>query len=240
MDLLKFLKYCKNNCYSVNTIKSYKSILSQYQENYFDIRLIKRKLMSYFNSPNTVWTHYNVLVSYMKWKNDSRHLKLKQFKMPPIPKKYMPVFNKQFLEKKTNITVLDDEKTKKKKTLIKFLFETGIRASELQNIQQINKDTILVKGKGLKIREIFHNHQTTSLLQSFVFTTKTLRLWVKSILGQQFTPHSIRRSHATHMLLRGANPKVVMMQLGHEKVETTFRYLQICKKTNKKIYLKYF
>ena len=240
MELMKFLKYCKNNYYSINTVKTYKSVLQQYKESCSDIRLIKRKLVSYFDSPNTVWTHYNILMSYMKWRNDLRYLKLKQVKMPPIPKKYMPVFNKTFLEKKTMISLLDNEESKRKKILIKFLFETGIRASELKNIQQINKDTILVKGKGSKIREIFHNYQTTSLLKTFTNTTKTLRLWVKSVLGKKFTPHSIRRSHATHMLLRGANPKVVMMQLGHEKVETTFKYLQICKKVNQKIYAKYF
>ena len=49
-----------------------------------------------------------------------------------------------------------------------------------------------------------------------------MRLWTKEVLGSKFTPHSIRRSHATHMLLSGANPKTVMMQLGHSKVETTY------------------
>ena len=60
------------------------------------------------------------------------------------------------------------------------------------------------------------------------------------MLGDIYTPHSIRRSHATHMLLRGADPKSVMMQLGHSKVETTYRYLQISKELNKKIYDKYY
>jgi integrase/recombinase XerD len=59
-------------------------------------------------------------------------------------------------------------------------------------------------------------------------------------LGKQYTPHSIRRSHATHMLLNGANPKMVMMQLGHTKVETTFRYLQLSIERNRKIYDKYY
>ena len=63
---------------------------------------------------------------------------------------------------------------------------------------------------------------------------------MKEILGTKYTPHSIRRSHATHMLLKGANPKAVMLQLGHVKVETTFRYLQLCKKINQKIYNKFF
>jgi integrase/recombinase XerD len=42
------------------------------------------------------------------------------------------------------------------------------------------------------------------------------------------------------MLLKGAIPKMVMMQLGHTKVETTFRYLQLSIDQNKKLYDKYF
>jgi integrase/recombinase XerD len=42
------------------------------------------------------------------------------------------------------------------------------------------------------------------------------------------------------MLLKGANPKMVMMQLGHSKVETTFRYLQLSIEENKKIYDRYY
>jgi integrase/recombinase XerD len=66
----------------------------------------------------------------------------------------------------------------------------------------------------------------------FLYSTKTLRLWVKEILGCEFTPHSIRRSFATHLLKNGANAKFVMLQMGHEKIETTFRYLHLNLKEN--------
>jgi integrase/recombinase XerD len=59
-------------------------------------------------------------------------------------------------------------------------------------------------------------------------------------LGVEYTPHSIRRSHATHLLNNGASPKMVMMQLGHEKIETTFKYLQLSISENQKTYNKYF
>jgi integrase/recombinase XerD len=42
------------------------------------------------------------------------------------------------------------------------------------------------------------------------------------------------------MLLNGANPKSVMLQLGHKKVETTYKYLQLSKANNQKIYRKHF
>lgn len=230
----KYINYLKRNSYSMNTIVTYSNILEKYKNDWDDIRVIKKRLLKYKESPNTIWTHYNVLLSFMRFKNDKRMNKLKELKLPPIPSKYMPVFDKKMLLKKTSDT------TSQKQIIIRFLFETGLRASELQNIIDIKKETIVLKGKGDKIREVFHNNETTKLIDNFDFTTKTLRIWVKQVLGDIYTPHSIRRSHATHMLLRGADPKSVMMQLGHSKVETTYRYLQISKELNKKIYDKYF
>ncbi|AUF83441.1 site-specific integrase [Mesoplasma syrphidae] len=235
----EYLKFLKKNNYSANTISTYKSILSIYQNDFVNIARIKKHMLKYFSSPNTVWTHYNVICSYMKWSKDKRLGNFKEMKLPKIPKTYMKVFKKDFLIKKTNINDEDSELLKQKKIVIRFLFETGIRAAELNSILEINSKTIKVVGKGNKVREIFHRNDTTKQLKEFIYTTKTLRFWVKEILGENFTPHSIRRSYATHMLLGGANPKMVMMQLGHEKIETTFRYLNLSLEENWKIYSKF-
>ncbi len=229
----EYINYLKRNNYSSNTITTYRNILKIYID-LNDIRSIKRKLLTYSNSPNTIWTHYNVVLSYFKWNRDKRVESLKSLKLPQIPQVYREVFSKNFLLKRT------EDLSNYKNVVVRFLFETGIRASELQNIVSFNNETLIVKGKGNKIREIFHNINTTKLLEEVSFTTKTLRLWVKDVLGDKYTPHSIRRSHATHMLMSGANPKVVMMQLGHSKVETTYKYLNISIKQNKAIYNKYF
>ncbi len=229
----EYINYLKRNNYSSNTIITYRNILKIYID-LNDIRTIKRKLLTYSNSPNTIWTHYNVVLSYFKWSRDKRIESLKSLKLPQIPQVYREVFSKNFLLKRT------EDLSNYKNVVVRFLFETGIRASELQNIVSFNRETLIVKGKGNKIREIFHNINTTTLLKEVDFTTKTLRLWVKDVLGDKYTPHSIRRSHATHMLMSGANPKVVMMQLGHAKVETTYKYLNISIKQNKAIYNKYF
>ncbi len=236
----EFVKNYKNNHYSENTIKTYRSVLKQYQDIFEDFRLIRKKLINYFKNPSTAWVHHNVLILFMKWKKDKRYLKIQKIKIPKVPKKYMDVFSKSYLKNRTQLVSSDDLLLRNKKLTIKFLFETGIRASELKKILEVKKDTLVVQGKGSKIREIFHNYKTTTLMEPFKQTTKTLRIWVKEILGKKFTPHSIRRSHATHMLMNGACPKMVMMQLGHEKIETTFKYLQLSKEANKKIYDKYF
>ncbi len=229
----QYINYLKRNNYSKNTITTYSNIVKKY-ENMSDIRNIKKEILKYKENPNTAWTHYNVICSYMKWKGDKRLNSLKQLKLPPIPQSYRNVFTKNFLMKKT------ENMSCKKSVTIRFLFETGMRAEELKNIISINKKTIVLKGKGNKIREIFHNWETTKHFKGFEYTTKTLRIWVKEVLGEIYTPHSIRRSHATHLLLNGANPKTVMMQLGHAKVETTYKYLNLSMNKNLKIYNKYF
>ena len=229
----KYINFLQKNKYSINTIKTYWCIISKYQFFLHDIRLVKKEILKHSNQPNTAWLHYNVILSYLKFSKDTRIFKLQELKLPPIPIKFMPVFSKSFLMKKTS------DLSKYKNVIIRFLFETGIRANEIYNILEIKKQTLIIKGKGSKIREIFHNPETTKLLKKFNFTTKTLRLWVKEVLGKKFTPHSIRRSLATHLLLKGANPKMVMLQLGHAKLETTYKYLQMSKANNLKIYKKY-
>lgn len=236
----KYINHLKKNKYSENTITTYRNILKIYAKDLHDIRLIKKRLSQYFSNANTAWTHYNVLCSFLYWSKDRRIDSLKEINMPKMTKKFMVVFKKDFLIKKTEISEFDDTQTINKKLLIRFLFETGLRSCEIKNIIEIKKHTIVVIGKGNKKREIFHNPNTTKRVTFSRVTTKTIRIWTKQILGKEYSPHSIRRSHATHMLTRGANPKMVMLQLGHEKVETTFRYLQLSLDENKKIYDKFF
>ena len=228
-----YINFLIKNGYSKNTITTYSNILNSYSELLHDIRLIKSRILKIKNA-NTAWTHYNTLLSFMKYKKDKRWIELKRIKIKQIPQIYRDVFSKNSLYKKTRDLSLY------KNIIVRLLFETGIRASELKTIHLINTKTFRVVGKGNKVREIFHNHETTRLFNGFEMSTKTLRIWVKEVMGEKFTPHSIRRSHATHMLLRGANPKTVMMQLGHSKVETTYKYLQLSKTNNIKIYNKFF
>jgi integrase/recombinase XerD len=98
-----------------------------------------------------------------------------------------------------------------------------------------------IKGKGGKIREIFYKLDTWDLIKDKIgnITYRKISAMTKRVLGKEYAPHSIRRSFATHMLLSGANPKMVMLQMGHTNINTTYRYLNISKEINKDIYNKY-
>ncbi len=235
-----YLNWLRKNNYSSNTIKTYSSILLRYEEFFYDIRLIKRQILQHESSPNTCILHYNVLYAYMKWKNDKRIRQLKALKLPQIPILYREVFSKEYLYKKTEISDQDTSMQIKKKMTLRFLFETGIRASELKKIAHITSDYLVIRGKGNKNRSVFYNQKTFDMFYPYTYSEKTLRNWVKEILGKQYSPHSIRRSFATHMLSSGANPKMVQLQLGHSSIETTFSYLNLSLVENSKMYMNFF
>lgn len=235
-----YISWLQKNNYSKNTIRTYASVLNKYNEFFHDVRLIKKEILKYKNSPNTCLLHYNVIVAYMNWLNDKRVKEIKTLKLPQIPIIYRQVFTKNFLYKKTEINNNDSVDLIKKKMTVRFLYETGIRASEINNIKNINDKYLIIVGKGQKERSVFYCKKTFEIFYPFEYSTKTLRIWVKEILGNIYTPHSIRRSFATHLLSMGANPKMVQLQMGHSKIETTFSYLNLSLNDNEKIYNKYF
>jgi len=58
-----------------------------------------------------------------------------------------------------------------------------------------------------------------------------LRRYLKraGITKSRVTIHSLRHSYATHLLEAGVPLTVLQQQLGHEKIETTLRYVHLSK-----------
>lgn len=130
---------------------------------------------------------------------------------------------------------------------------TGIN---IQDFSFGKVNSIVIFGKGSKYRRVYLNDQTAKLIKDFIRSmpaekgplfqsrSKTrisdsgIDYIVKkyamlagekqlSFIGKKISPHTFRRTKATHMLLRGISLPVIQRFLGHESISTTEKYLEL-------------
>lgn len=138
--------------------------------------------------------------------------------------------------------------------LIKLMFKTMIRRSELCNIKLADIKNLngywiieIVKGKGNKPRLVKINQEIKNLIDKYInsnnreylfigesrnhlngnkLSGESIRRIIKKYFPKGFTPHSLRHSAATEARRLG-NYKIEQLQevLGHENISTTRRYV---------------
>lgn len=151
------------------------------------------------------------------------------------------------------------------KAIISILLSTGCRISEIcslnrSDVDLVNKE-IIVLGKGNKERTVFIDDVTVMMLQRYLddrnddcealFIGKgTERLkpgGIRKLLhnvadkaGVEDThPHRFRRTLATNLIDHGMPIQEVASILGHEKLDTTMKYVYLSKNNVKNSYNKY-
>lgn len=145
----------------------------------------------------------------------------------------------------------------KHKTIVTLLYTTGIRLSELINLDVSHllldrKQLRIVNGKGGKDRVI--SIPTTALiiincyLESYKpnqiliegnpkgsrYSCSSVRKIVKRTANKvgiqtRISPHSLRHAYATHHIENGTNLVSLQQQLGHKDISTTIKYVHLCK-----------
>ena len=151
--------------------------------------------------------------------------------------------------------------------LIYLLWGCGLRVSELLSLnnQQINDNYIIIFGKGkkerivpllpeikIKITEwIEWKHQNFNYDNDALFISRlgkrlSPRYVQKLIeklrqqldLDKNFTPHALRHSFATQLLMNGVDLRTLQMMLGHSSLSTTQHYLKVTNKFVENVYKK--
>lgn len=150
------------------------------------------------------------------------------------------------------------------RTILEFLYSTGIRVSELTSLNlddiDFGSELVKVRGKGKKERIVPVGRLALKYLREYlmarkghmskaVFINKTggritsrsvqrmIKKYVLALgLSKHVTPHTLRHSCATHMLDRGADLRSVQEILGHSSLSTTQIYTHVTAEKLKKIY----
>ena len=151
--------------------------------------------------------------------------------------------------------------------LIYLLWGCGLRVSELLSLnnQQINDNYIIIFGKGkkerlvpllpeikIKITEWIEwkrknfNYDNDALFISRLGKRLSPRYVQKLIeklrqqldLDKNFTPHALRHSFATQLLMNGVDLRTLQMMLGHSSLSTTQHYLKVTNKFVENVYKK--
>ncbi len=174
---------------------------------------------------------------------------------PKIPKRlpqFVDVAHMQTLLHE--VVFSDDWQGKTEKLVLQLFYETGIRLSELIQLQESQVDTayaqIKVLGKGNKERILPISRQILAQLQEYLDEKKVLQLtcthvfvtpknkplqprsvyaFVHNRLAQvttitQKSPHILRHTFATHLMNEGAPLGAVKELLGHSSLASTQVY----------------
>lgn len=253
-----FLNYLQNQRnFSVNTVKSYSIDLKQlcnFTNNKDLTELDKDDIEAFINilrlrklNITTVNRKISCIKSFVKWLNKQNvkvNNTLKDIELLKDTRNKIPVVC-EFDKIKTRIDTISNIRDR---LILKFLLYTGLRVGELVNIKisniNSNKKTIIIRGKGNKMRlAIIHPNLENDLRLYIEQFKPQIYLFESRITGQNITvraieklvkkyfpdlhPHIFRHTFATYYLEKGGNIRNVQELLGHSSLRTTQIYLNV-------------
>ena len=279
-SFLKYLKFEKR--FSRHTLVSYQTDLSQFKE-----------FLSAFNSTPETATHIDVrawIVSLVENQKNARSINrkiatlrsfykflLKRETIATDPSSRIKVLKTakrlpQFVKQSELDILLDQFDFKdslngwRDRALLEVLYGTGIRLSELVNLEEkdinLNSQTIKVLGKRNKERIIPFSNGLKGVIvnymnakkglntknNSFLITNKGEKVYpelvyriVKKYLknytsSDKTSPHVLRHTFATHLLNKGADLNAVKDLLGHSSLAATQVYTHNSMEKIKKVF----
>jgi len=209
-------------------------------------------------------------------KRDISSLSPEKIELPKITRKQVTFLHFDEVTNLLESIPLDTEQGLRDRAIIELLFSSGLRVSELANLNRDHVNTkrreFMVRGKGQKDRPVFIGEAASQRVQEYLAArmdnlpplflsysrNNTVsnkgdyrRLTPRSIqriinkyarlagITKHVSPHTMRHSFATDLLMNGADLRSVQSMLGHSNISTTQVYTHVTDEHLRDVYEKF-
>lgn len=209
-------------------------------------------------------------------KRDIHSLSPEKIELPKVNRKQVTFLHFDEVEQMFENIDTSDETGLRDRAIIELLFSSGLRVSELVNLNRdhvnIKRREFMVRGKGRKDRPVFISENAANHIQEYLESRRDnlqplfisysrnsspdmsgdyRRLTSRSIqriinkyaklagITKHVTPHTMRHSFATDLLMNGADLRSVQAMLGHSNISTTQVYTHVTDQHLREIHEKF-
>lgn len=214
-------------------------------------------------------------LSYLS-KRDIESLSPDKIILPKVSRKQVTFLNYDEVERMLAGIDTGKESGLRDRAIIELLFSSGLRVSELINLNRDHVNTkrreFMVRGKGQKDRPVFISESAADWVSRYLDTRQDSlvplflsysrngtvdtsgdfrRLTARSIqrivtfyarmagITKHVSPHTMRHSFATDLLMNGADLRSVQSMLGHSNISTTQVYTHVTDEHLREVYEKF-
>lgn len=244
-DLKKFVAFLTSN-----SISSFKEVNGESIYLYLS-NLHKLKFASSSIARNLVTI--KVFFRFLKRENLIETNFAKYFELPKLWQLIPDVLAPYEIENLLQQPDINSFEGARDRAIFELLYSSGLRVSEICNIEicDVDDQFVRVLGKGNKERVIPVGRQAIAAIDHYselrgetseqkLFITNKQKpitrfaIWhrikfyaAKAGISKKVSPHTLRHCFATHLLDNGAELRVIQEMLGHASINSTERYLHV-------------
>lgn len=222
--------------------------------------------------------HLIALRGFLRYlsKRDIASLSPDKIELPKTVRKQVTFLYFDEVQRMLEAIDIADEQGLRDRAIIELLFSSGLRVSELVNLNRDHINTkrreFMVRGKGQKDRPVFIGEIAAEHVKDYLaaridnlpplflsYSRNNLsstsgdyrRLSARSIqrmiskyarlagITKHVSPHTMRHSYATDLLMNGADLRSVQTMLGHSDISTTQVYTHVTDEHLREVYEKF-
>lgn len=209
-------------------------------------------------------------------RRDITSLSPEKIELPKISRKQVTFLHYDEITRMLDGIPLENEQGLRDRAIIELLFSSGLRVSELVNLNRDHVNTrrreFMVRGKGQKDRPVFIGEMAAQRVSDYLsarldnlpplflsysrnnisshsgdyrrLTTRSVQRIISKYarlagITKHVSPHTMRHSFATDLLMNGADLRSVQSMLGHSNISTTQVYTHVTDQHLREIYEKF-